>query len=83
MTRVRIIRPIMETPSNTPEATATMAVSAATVGTKRPWVWSRTVKLTVSNNRVWAMDATKKVRPNMNSMVSACTSWSRPCKVNR
>jgi hypothetical protein len=78
MTRVRIMRPIMLTPSSTPEARETTAVSTATVGTSRPLALERTPKLTVSRSRVWAMTATKNVSPRMNSMVSRWTKWLMP-----
>ena len=78
MTKVRIMSPIMETPSRMPEEKATIAVRTVTVTATRPPVWFSTQKLTVSKSRVCATQATKKVRPRMKSMVSRWMRRSRP-----
>ena len=55
MTSVRIVRPIIDTPSRMPDARATTAVTAMTVGRIAPRFRRRRKNVTPSSNRVCAM----------------------------
>jgi hypothetical protein len=71
ITRVRMVRPIIDTPSRMPDENATTAVTAITVGRIAPEFRRRRKNVTPSRIRVWAMTATKKVSPRIKSIVSA------------
>ena len=78
ITSVRIVSPIIDTPSRMPDANATTAVTAITVGRIAPPLRRSRKNVTPSSMRVCAMTATKNVRPRMKSIVSAWISSSSP-----
>ena len=71
ITSVRIVSPIIETPSRIPETKATTAVTDTTVGRMAPSNRRNRNSVTPSSIRVCAMTETKNVRPRMKSIVSA------------
>jgi len=71
ITSVRMVSPIMETPSKIPDATATKAVTEITVGIIAPSLRRRSANVIPSRMRVCAITDTKRVKPRMKSMVSA------------
>ena len=71
ITSVRIVSPIIETPSRMPEAKATTAVTAMTVGRIAPSYRRNSRNVMPSSSRVCAITETNNVRPRMNSIVSA------------
>src|SRR5258708_1156652 len=81
MTRVRIIRPIMETAVRMAEGAETMGVKAGTVGKIQPLFFPKIKKLMDSNMRDCATTETKKVSPRIKSMVSAWISSSRAVRL--